>query len=83
MKDPTCLSDCLHTLVEDKDWGADEDRFYELDICGCEAKRDEERVFTQISKRRVRLHEQNSTMLLIRNITHIVNYEKAKNEGRY
>lgn len=28
-------------------------------------------------------HEEEATLILIRNITHIINYEKAKNVGKY
>ncbi len=40
------MSDCIHTIVEDEGWEEDEDRFFELDICGCETTRDEDRIFT-------------------------------------
>lgn len=74
---------CIHTLIENEEWPNDDDRFFELDILGCEVTREIDRVFTQIRKVTVNFKGQPAMMLLIRNITHIINYEKAKNEGKY
>ncbi|TNV87448.1 hypothetical protein FGO68_gene5960 [Halteria grandinella] len=76
-------SESLNNLIECEDWKVDEDRFYELDIFGFQPEKDEDRIFTQIRKAKVEYHEQEATLLLIRNITHIINYEKAKNVGKY
>jgi hypothetical protein len=52
--DTECNSGCLYTLLEDEEWQNNEDRYYELEICGCEnekvLKNQEERVYTQIRK---------------------------------
>jgi signal transduction histidine kinase len=52
-KEDDCVSDCIHTIVEDDEWQEDEDRYFELDICGCETTQDEDRIFTQIRKLKI------------------------------
>lgn len=44
---PVCSSQCLHTLIEDKKWTPEDERLYELEMCGCDSAEgnDEERVY--------------------------------------
>ena len=44
---------------------------------------DEERVFAQIKRLDIQFRERGAKILLIRNISHIIQYEKAKNENKY
>lgn len=80
-------------MIQCTEWNFNEDRFYELDLSaagpftslendGLDIK-DEDRVYTQIRKAAIEYNERPATLLLIRNITHIVNYEKAKNVEKY
>ena len=73
----------LISLLNSKDWGPDEDRYYELEFFGSMAIKDEDRVYTQIRKSEIEFNEKPATLLLIRNISHIINYEKSKNVGKY
>lgn len=43
----------------------------------------EERIFAQIRKVRIQYMSKDAQMLLIRNISHIIHYEKVKNENKF
>jgi signal transduction histidine kinase len=80
--------DSLLTLIESADWKLNEDRYYELEMSSESSEQDhvvldEDRVYTQIRKVAIEYNERPATLLLIRNITHIVKYEKSKNVEKY
>lgn len=50
---------------------------------GDEAADETSRVFTQIRKLDIHYQERPAKMLVIRNITFIVEYEKVRNENKY
>ena len=74
----------LQDMIQDLEWTSDIDRYYELklSLLHDEAPQ-EERVVTQIRKQQVTYMERPAVMLVIRNITFIVEFEKVKNEGKY
>lgn len=77
----TCPTDSLLSLIKLPNWKPNEDRYYELEFQ--QVKEEDSRVFTQIRRCHIDFNERPATLLLIRNISHIINYEKAKNVGKY
>jgi len=74
-------TDSLLSLIRGQDWNANEDRYYELEFQ--QVKDEDSRIFTQIRRCHIDFNERPATLLLIRNISHIINYEKVKNVGKY
>jgi signal transduction histidine kinase len=83
----------LQQMIDDPEWCIDEERYYilEMDLGEDEGSpnynKDEgegpPRVFTQIRKLDIHFQEQPAKMLVIRNITFIIEYEKIKNANKY
>lgn len=73
----------LEDLLEERDWDKQDENFYELDISQGETFDDEERIFTHIQKMDIHFKDKPAQMIIIRNISHIIHYEKAKTENKY
>ena len=77
---------CLQDMIDDGDWNMDFDHYYELSLQlshESAATDENSRIITQIRKQEVMYMNKPAKMLVIRNITFIIEFEKVKNEGRY
>ena len=75
----------LQSIIENADWKQADEQFCELKMAAKEEEGvDEEmRVFAQIKKLDLQFRQKPAIMVIIRNISHIIKYEKAKNENKY
>ncbi|CDW84159.1 histidine kinase-dna gyrase b-and hsp90-like domain containing protein [Stylonychia lemnae] len=76
-------STSLQEMLSQKDWCKENDQFYELELVSGEQCDDEERIFTHIQKLEIQYKQKSAQMIIIRNISHIIHYEKAKNQNKY
>eukprot|EP00347_Sterkiella_histriomuscorum_P020341 403338179 len=76
----------LQDFLIDKEWSKEGDHFYELNVQQeqhVQQFEEEERIFTHIQKLDIFFKQKPAQMVIIRNISHIIHYEKAKNENKY
>ena len=79
----------LKEMLDSDFWNENEERFFEIVIPAKEEndeqgeRHDEDRIFIQIRRLKVQYNQQPAKMIVIRDISLIIDFEKEKNENKY